>query len=144
MKNYFVLLTALLIASASYAQKKPKISQALKSFQENNLEEAKSIIDAAAEYEKTMEDGKTWYYRGLIYYALDTTSNPQYRALEENPLPIAMESFAKADELQKGSSEYFIYSTTGLPDTKSQQIGNMWVRYLNVGIEGLHIKRKGY
>lgn len=137
MKNYVFLFIALVIATASYGQKKPKIAQALKALQENNLAEAKEIIDAGVEYEKTAEDGKTWYYRGLIYYALDTTSNAEYQALSENPLPIAMEAFAKADEIQKGTSEYYIYGPTGLPETKSQQLGNIWVGYLNMGVKAL-------
>ena len=63
------------VAVSAQKKQKPNINKALKSLQEGQLAEAKEMIDAATTYEKTMDDGKTWYYRGLIYAAIDTTSN---------------------------------------------------------------------
>ena len=133
MKKLFVVLIVLAVGSMAYAQKKPKISQAEKLRSDGELGEAKNIIDAAIEHEKTKDDGKTWYYRGLIYASLDTTSNPNYQNLATNPLKTAMEAFAKADEL--GKSEYFISDANGLPLLKTQQIQTLWGYYLNRGVE---------
>ena len=135
MKKFLLLVSLCAIVLVGYGQKKPKISAALKALQDGNLGEAKNIIDAAAEHEKTREDGKTWYYKGLIYAALDTTSNKTFNNLADNPLQTAMDAFAKADEKQKGSSEYYVSSATGLPDLKSQQIQRIWGTYLNKGVE---------
>ena len=53
-----LLLLLLIVPGFLFAQKdaKPKISKALSSWREGKLDEAKSIIDAATEYEKTKDD----------------------------------------------------------------------------------------
>lgn len=134
-----VIFLMLMLASATaFAQKqqKPNIGKALKAMQEGKLNEAKDIIDAATTYEKTMNDGKTWYYRGLIYASIDTTSNETFKALDPDPLKVALESFAKADEIGKNDkNEYFIQAPGELvPVTKSQQLEILANYYLNKGI----------
>lgn len=122
------------VAVSAQKKQKPNISKALKSLQEGQLAEAKDMIDAATTYDKTMNDGKTWYYRGLIYAAIDTTSNPAFKSLAEDPFKTAMESFAKADELAKEGSEYFTPDPNGvIPVTKTQQMGQLANYYLNRG-----------
>ena len=82
MKRITLLL--LMLATVSlYAQKtpKPNVNKALNSWKEGKLDEAKANIDLATTYEKTMNDAKTWYYRGLIYASIDTTSNEAHKAL---------------------------------------------------------------
>jgi Tfp pilus assembly protein PilF len=124
------------IAAFSQKQSKPNINKALKSMQEGKLNEAKEMIDAATTYEKTMNDGKTWYYRGLIYAAIDTTSNESFKALDPEPLKVALESFAKADQMGKEGSEYFITDGTSvMPITKSQQLEMLANYYLDKGIK---------
>ena len=135
MKRLIVLMLAIGIVGYSYGQKKPKIGQAEKERSEGNLGVAKDIIDEASEYEKLKDDGKTWYYRGLVYASLDTTQNPEYKSLAADPLKTAMESFAKADEMAKGSSEYYVTGANGFPVTKSQQLDQLWGYYLNKGVE---------
>ncbi len=130
------MLAVIVVAGVSYGQKKPKINQAIKAMQDGNLGEAKEIIDAAAEYEKLKDDGKTWYYRGLIYASLDTTSNPDYQNLVNDPLAVAMASFNKADELNPSDNDYFLSDpVTGFPTPRSQQIEMLWAYYLNQGVE---------
>lgn len=126
----------MLVAVAVSAQKKqkPNINKALKSLQEGNLAEAKDMIDAATTYEKTMDDGKTWYYRGLIYAAIDTSSNAAHKALAEDAFKTAMESFAKADQMAKGGTEYFTTDPNNvIPVTKTQQMMQLANYYLNRG-----------
>lgn len=132
----FLMLMLVNIAAFTQKQQKPNINKALKSFQEGKLAEAKEMIDAATTYEKTMNDGKTWYYRGLIYAAIDTTSNEQFKALESNALAVALESFDKADKMGKAGSEYFITDGASImPITKSQQIEMLANYYLDKGIK---------
>jgi tetratricopeptide (TPR) repeat protein len=126
----------MLIAVAVSAQKKqkPNINKALKSLQDGQLAEAKAMIDDATTYEKTMNDGKTWYYRGLIYAAIDTTSNSAFKSLADDPFKTAMESFAKADQMGKAGSEYFTTDASSvIPVTKSQQMLLLANHYLNRG-----------
>ena len=134
-----IMFVMLMLASvAAFAQKpsKPNINKALNLMKEGKLNEAKDMIDAATTYEKTMNDGKTWYYRGLIYSALDTTSNETYKALDPEPLKVALESFKKADQLGKKDTEYFTTEATNpMPTTKSQQLEILANYYLDKGIK---------
>jgi tetratricopeptide (TPR) repeat protein len=133
MKRLALLL--LVAASATvYAQKpvKPNLNKALASLQEGKLDEAKANIDAAITNEKMMNDGKTWYYRGLIYASIDTTSNEKFRNLDPNAFQIALESFAKAEQLSKGK-EYFTQNDMGVPQLKSQQMNNWAGTHVNIG-----------
>ncbi len=135
MKRFTLLL--LMFATVSvYAQKpvKPNLNKALNSWKEGKLEEAKANIDAATTFEKTMGDAKTWYYRGLIYATIDTTSNEAHKALATDAYKTAIEAFKKADELNAGKKEeLFIQDATGVPMLKSQQMTNWAGGYLNKG-----------
>jgi tetratricopeptide (TPR) repeat protein len=136
------LLVLMLASVLAYGQKpvKPNLNKALKAFQEGKLDEAKEIIDVAATDEKMMKDGKTWYYRGLVYAALDTTSNAGYKSLAQEPLNTAVESFKKADELGKAGTDYSISATlaTGVAVyTKSQQLEMLANYYLDKSIKTL-------
>jgi tetratricopeptide (TPR) repeat protein len=133
MKRITLFLLMLATVSA-FAQKtaKPNLNKALTSWREGKLDEAKANIDLAPTYEKTMDDPKAWYYRGLIYGSIDTTSNEAYRALDPNAFTVAMESFKKADELSKGK-ELFIPDAAGMPVMKSQQMTYWANTYINKG-----------
>ncbi len=134
MKRITLLLLMLATVSV-YAQKtpKPNLNKALNSWKEGKLDEAKENIDLATTYEKTKDDAKTWYYRGLIYASIDTTSNEAHKALATDAYKTAVESFKKADELNKGDKELFITDASGLPILKSQQIQAWQGGYLNTG-----------
>lgn len=145
-----VLLILLLIPAFVYAQKpvKPNLNKALSLMQEGKLAEAKDMIDAATTYEKTMNDGKTWYYRGLIYASLDTTSNPAYQALSSDALNIAIESFKKADQMASAGKEYFITDpndiASALNNTKSIQLERLSNYYLDQGIKLVQLDEPDY
>jgi tetratricopeptide (TPR) repeat protein len=128
------ILILLLIPAFAYAQKpiKPNLNKALKSWQENKLDEAKTMIDLCETDAKLSLDGKTFYYKGLVYAALDTTSNAAFKALAENPLATALNAFAKAEEMGKGKG-YYVPDANGLPVLKEQQLQVLANYYLNKG-----------
>ncbi len=130
-----VLLFMLALPSVLLAQKevKPNLNKVLKFWNDGDLASAKDMIDNATTYEKTMNDGKTWYYRGLVYASLDTTSNDQYQGLADNPLATAMESFKKADELNKKDNDYFVNDASGFPVLRAQQMSILANHYINQG-----------
>lgn len=134
MKRLSLFIAMFVVAGFTFGQKKPKINQAEKARSNGELAEAKEIIDAAIEHEKTKDDGKTWYYRGLVYASLDTTSNPQYQNLDDNPLQEAMDAFAKAQEIDPDGN-YYITNANGLPLLLDQQLSTLWGHYLNQGVE---------
>lgn len=136
-----VILILLLVPAFVFAQKpvKPNLSKALSLWQEGKLGEAKDMIEAATTYEKTMNDGKTWYYRGLIYASIDTTSNATYKALSSNALEVAVESFNKADKMKAGK-EYFVSDpndpiNSSISNTKDIQLERLANYYLDRGIK---------
>ncbi|SKC82180.1 tetratricopeptide repeat protein [Ohtaekwangia koreensis] len=132
MKKITVLLL-LIIPGIVLAQKeaKPNINKALTALKSGKLDEAKSIIDAATTYEKTMNDGKTWFYRGVIYGALDTTSS--YNATEDLGA-VAAASLKKAEELSNGkSATYFVQDNNGGMILYDQAITSISNSYLVKG-----------
>jgi hypothetical protein len=145
-----VILILMLVPALAFAQKpvKPNLNKALSLLQEGKLGEAKDMIDAATTYEKTMNDGKTWYYKGLIYASLDTTSNETFRALAPNALDIALESFKKADAMASGGKEYSIIDTKNLTDvmgnTKPVQIERLANYYLDQAIKQVQLDEPDY
>ena len=134
MKRITLLLLMLATVSV-YAQKtpKPNLNKALNSWKEGKLDEAKANIDIATTYEKTKDDAKTWYYHGLIYASIDTTSNEAHKALAPDAYKTAIASFKKADELNKGDKELFITDANGMLILKSQQMQIWHGTYLNTG-----------
>jgi len=92
MRTVLTLLLAV-VCLMGYAQKKPKINKAESALEDGNYAEAKSIVDAAIEHEKTKDEPETWFVRAQVYAALDTANN-QPGALEES-----MKAFDKTLEL---------------------------------------------
>ncbi|MGK7390223.1 MAG: tetratricopeptide repeat protein [Candidatus Cyclobacteriaceae bacterium M2_1C_046] len=135
MKRNILFLLIMLVAGVAFGQKKPKINKALKAVQDGELAEAREIIDAAIEHPKTKDDPETWYYRGLIYAAIDTTSKPEYQDVQPDPLITSVEAFNKAEEMNTKEKELFISGPTGLPILKSQHEQMLWAHYLNEGVK---------
>jgi tetratricopeptide (TPR) repeat protein len=131
----FTFLLLMLAAVTAYAQKpvKPNLNKALASLNDGKLDEAKANIDAAITHEKMMNEGKTWYYRGLIYAAIDTTSNETFKALAPDAFATALEAFKKADTMADPKKEYMTQAVGGLPVPKSQQMLIWANKYLNLG-----------
>jgi len=134
MKRTYLLAMAMIIAFAGYAQKKPKINQANSAREKGELAEAKSIIDEAIVHEKTKDDAKTWYYRGLIYATIDTTSNAEMAALSDKAMEEAVAAFAKAKELDPDEKGLYITGDMGIPVLMSQQIGEYYNYYYNQAV----------
>jgi Putative Zn-dependent protease, contains TPR repeats len=130
------LLLFVAVSATVYAQKpvKPNLNKALNQLNEGKLDEAKANIDAAIENEKMKVDGKTWYYRGLIYASIDTTSNEAFKSLDPNAFQVALDAFKKAEELSKGKG-YFTQDAMGLPQTKEQQMSFWANTHVNKGAD---------
>jgi tetratricopeptide (TPR) repeat protein len=128
------ILILLLAPALAFAQKpvKPNLNKVLNFWKDGKLKEAKEMIDLAETDPKLSLDGKTFYYKGLVYAALDTTSNEEYKALATEPLATALAAFEKGDGMSKGK-EFFVQDAMGLPVLKSQQLLVLANYYLNKG-----------
>lgn len=130
------ILILLMVPVFAFAQKpiKPNLNKTLKLYQDNKLDEAKAMIDAAEADPKLSLDGKTYFYKGLIYAALDTTKNAAFSALATDAFPTAMKAFQKADELDVKKKGYFLTDPiTQLPVPKEQLYLMLANHYLNTG-----------
>ena len=133
-----LILIVLLAPLAVFAQKapKPNTNKILSLYQDNKFKEAKEQADVTVADPKAGTDGKAWYYRGLVYVTLDTIPDESLHNLDPNPLKVALESFKKAEELnKKKESEYFIMAPgTFNPVNKSQQLEQWTNHYLSKSI----------
>ncbi len=88
----------LLMTLGSFAQKSVRTS-AYFYFNDGKLDKAKEAIDKAAKHPKTINDAKTWLYRGAIYYKIATSPIAAYQKLDTNAAVVALRSLEKAKKL---------------------------------------------
>ncbi|MEQ8472425.1 MAG: hypothetical protein RIC35_14625 [Marinoscillum sp.] len=138
-KTYFFVM-ALVLTFSGYAQKKPKVNKANSARESGDLAEAKSIIDEAIVHEKTKDDGKTWYFRGLIYATIDTTSNAEYANLSKSAMEEAVKAFNKADEIDPEGKNYYTTGEFGIPVLMDQQVSGYYSYYYNQAVEAFQNK----
>ncbi len=113
MKRFSFLLTMVLLCAVTFAQSS-KRTTAYNYLRNGKLDKALENIEPCITNEKTMNEPKTWFYRGNIYLqiALDTS---EYKKLAKNGYQTAYESYKKALTLE-GANEFKvdIYSNMGL------------------------------
>ena len=115
------LLSAALVVSVTVFGQKSKRTSAYNYLDYGELDNAVEAIEPTITHEKTMNEAKTWFFRGQIYQAIYETQDEKYKSLHDNPLQVAVESFFKCLELDdKG------YYKGGMQDANSA------FRYLNV------------
>ena len=93
------LLTVALLVSVTVFGQKSKRTSANNYLQYGELDNAVEAIEPTITNEKTMNEAKTWFFRGQIYQAVYETKEEKYKTLSDNPLQIAFESFIKCKEL---------------------------------------------
>lgn len=98
IKKTTLFAAALLVSVAVFGQKSKRTS-ANNYLQYKELDNAKEAIDPTITHESTMNDAKTWFFRGQIYQAIYETQEEKYKSLHDNPLAVAVESFMKCLEL---------------------------------------------
>ncbi|MCB0804454.1 MAG: tetratricopeptide repeat protein [Bacteroidales bacterium] len=96
MKRLFHLLIFVFFISAAIGQNN-KVVSAYNYHKNGKLDKAKEAIDDATVHEKTMNDAKTWFYRGNIY--IDIYRSTEYKDLDADALNKAWEAYKKAKEL---------------------------------------------
>jgi tetratricopeptide (TPR) repeat protein len=122
MKRIASLALLIAFGIAAYAQKeapKPNVNKALALARQGKYDEAKAIVDAVPSHEKSKIDDKSWFFRGIVYVAMDTSS--AYNTTGENYSAVAAEAFAKATELAGPKGKLSIMDTNSgatqtLPD----------------------------
>lgn len=107
MKKFAIIILGLLITSQVYSQPNQRTA-AFNHLRYGRLDKAKEAIDKAAEHPRTMDDERTWFYRGNVYLAIHLTEEEQYMNLDDEALNKAYEAYSKAlqlDEKQQYTDE---------------------------------------
>lgn len=107
MKRTIIASVLILFASALFAQNTVVLS-AYNYLKNGQLEKAKQYIDQALQNEQSKTQAKTWFYAGNIYLSISITTNEKYKALCENPLQVAYDSYLKALEIEPEISNEMI------------------------------------
>lgn len=95
-----ILASALFLMSASLVVAQgAKVLNAYNYMNDGELIKAMQEIEPATENEKTKIDGKTWYYRGLIYEQIFYSEDAKYDAYKAGSLMKAIESYKQAKAL---------------------------------------------
>ncbi len=128
MKKIAILLIILMTAGSTFAQNSKRTS-AFNHLRHGKLDKAKDAIDAAAKHENTMNDAKTWFYRGNIYLEIAMTDNEKYKDIDPECIDKALASYLKAQELDtKGK---FLADIIPRIIACAEQYYNKAVRYYN-------------
>ena len=99
MKKIMILLSvSIFICLGSYAQKNKRTSAYMYN-KNKQYDKAIVAINEAIVHPKTINDAKTWVYRGNIYYNIAIDTSAAVRNLALDAAEIAVQSFAKAKEL---------------------------------------------
>jgi len=100
MKKLAFVFALLICVTGVFAQNSKVVSALnyLKSTY-NELDKAKEAIDLAVKHEKTIESAKAWKVHGQVYQAIGESIDEKMKALSDNALDIALESYIKALEL---------------------------------------------
>lgn len=100
MKNILAIFLFITTGVAMYAQ--ADVTTAYNANKAGDYDKAVTFIEKSLDDSKAVSKEKTWRYRGNIY--LNILSSPEYSAKYPNAAELAMESYFKAMELDKGDS----------------------------------------
>jgi tetratricopeptide (TPR) repeat protein len=96
MKKLVILLVMVLAGSALIAQNSERTNAFM--FNKNGqYDKARESVDKAINHERTMNDPRTWMYRGIIY--LNIVFSEDFAGLDPQALEKSLESFVKVMEL---------------------------------------------
>lgn len=127
IKKIVFILTFCFTASITFAQNSA-VRKADAAQKDGELKDAKENIDEAVNHEKTRDEAKTWYTKGLVYEGILFSDNPEFQNLSDNAFQETTEAYKKAKELAgKETDPYYTFS--------DQALERIWGTYLNQGAE---------
>ncbi len=96
----FVSAILLLSSALSFSQSN-QIQNAINYLRNKELDKAKVSADAASVHESTMNNPKTWMYRGRVYQAIYFDTSRVVRAYDSESAEKSLESYIKCLKLDK-------------------------------------------
>ena len=96
-----VLLLFMVTSFIMLSAQNTKVQSAFSYLRSGRLDKAMENIEPAITHEKTMNDPKTWNYRGTIYIQISASADSNIQKLAPNSVQIAYDSYQKSIELDK-------------------------------------------
>jgi tetratricopeptide (TPR) repeat protein len=92
------------------------LNNAIFAQRDGDLDIAKKYIDEASVHEKTTNNPKTWYIRGIVYEDLHRSTKPEYKNLAVGADSIAVASYLKTLALDAGKKgEHAVNASSRMP-----------------------------
>ena len=131
MKRLFILFTLVMALTVVKAQVSERTS-AWNYLNKAKLDKAKTSIDKCIAHESTMNDAKTWFYRGNIYLAIRLTDDTTFKKLDPKALQTAYEAYQKAQTLDTKKE---------FADDINQRLMIVGEQFYNIGVENFQLKK---
>ncbi|PKP03300.1 MAG: hypothetical protein CVU14_02070 [Bacteroidetes bacterium HGW-Bacteroidetes-9] len=128
MKKLSLILLTVFAVTAVFGQKQLRTS-AYNDLRKGQLDEAMKNIEPTISDPSTMNDPKTWFYRGNIYLQIHMSENPEYKKLDPNALDKAYESYKKLLEIDT-KKEFYTEAIQNI-FVISEQLYNDGVKYFS-------------
>ncbi|AKQ45557.1 hypothetical protein TH63_07700 [Rufibacter radiotolerans] len=138
MKKFLLTAVAAISMQVAFAQTSA-ITNAIMYQQKGTLDKAKSEIDKAVVNEKTANNAKAWYYKGVIY--MDMANHPVYGKLmdQTEATKQAFEAFSKVPALEANAKKKEFTEESN--KRKEILTNNMYALALNAGVEQYNAKK---
>ncbi|ALJ00600.1 tetratricopeptide repeat protein [Rufibacter tibetensis] len=136
MRKFLLTAAAAVSMQVAFAQTSA-ITNAIMYQQKGTLDKAKEEIDKAVVHEKTANNAKAWYYKGVIYQ--DLSAHPIYGKVMDpaEASKQAYEAFSKVPALETKKKEF----TDEANKRKEVLVNNMYAYALNAGVEHYNNKK---
>lgn len=131
MKKLTVIFILLFSMATVYAQK-PLRTTAFNYLRKNQLDKALESIEPTISDPTTMNEAKTWFYRGTIYLKIHMSDKPEFKSLDPDALTKAYQSYQKMMELDTKKEFY------------TEAIQNLLViseQLYNAGVENFKVEK---
>jgi tetratricopeptide (TPR) repeat protein len=128
MKKVSLILLTVLAVTAVFGQK-PDRTSAFNYLRKGQLDQAMKYIEPTIADPTTMNEAKTWFYRGNIYLQIHMSEKPEYKSLDPNALEKAYESYKKLLELDT-KKEFYTEAIQNI-FVISEQLYNQGVKYFS-------------
>lgn len=106
MKKLSLIFILMIAFATVFGQGKKDRTDAFNYLRKGKLDEALKKIEPTISDPTTMNEAKTWFYRGNIYLQIHMSELPQYKNLDPNALSKAYESYQKMLELDTKKEFY--------------------------------------
>ncbi|HLN53426.1 MAG TPA: tetratricopeptide repeat protein [Lentimicrobium sp.] len=106
MKKLTVIFIFLFAVVSVFGQGKSQRTTAFNYLRKGQLDKALENIEPTTTDPTTMNDPKTWFYRGNIYLQIHMSDKPEYKSLDPDALTKAYDSYQKMMELDT-KKEYY-------------------------------------